>query len=146
MLTHELETPHTPKNVVWVGNNGTTDTFCNQQCVVLNPESGLRDYAEIPFALDCGTDNICDSELKIDGRFLGTKNNSYVLGSPDLLLLEIQIYNSNETAYLTELNITLPDNIHFKNQSTMCEVLANNLECLFPDPIGKDEMVNKLTA
>lgn len=54
----------------------------------------------------------------------------YILGSSNSLSLEYLIENTGETAYLTQIKITIFDDISFKKTPPSCSTTQNNKELL----------------
>lgn len=48
-----------------------SDRFC-KMCPIVHPTlSQAEEKLGVPFALDCGDDNVCTSDLKVSGSFVG---------------------------------------------------------------------------
>ncbi|OAD54548.1 Integrin alpha-5 [Eufriesea mexicana] len=70
--------------------------------------SKTEDLIKLPFAVDCGEDNICTSDVKI---LLSTdlkSNNRYIIGSTLTSKLKIDVFNYGEPAYQAKIFIYIP--------------------------------------
>ena len=89
----------------WNSNDSQINTFCTS-CVAINKLlSKTEDSIKLPFAVDCGDDNICTSDVKI---LLSTDLNSgnrYIIGSTITTELKIDILNYGEPAYQAKIYI-----------------------------------------
>ncbi|XP_072762509.1 integrin alpha-8 isoform X2 [Anoplolepis gracilipes] len=81
-------------------------------CVVINRlRSKLEDLVKLPFAVDCGEDNVCVSDLGLALSVDSTRGNRYIIGSTPTIMLRVDVYNRGEPAYQTRVHIftgTLP--------------------------------------
>ncbi|XP_070157103.1 integrin alpha-PS4 isoform X2 [Polyergus mexicanus] len=81
--------------------NGSSSSCAS--CVAINkPRSKIEDLVKLPFALDCGEDNVCVSDLRI---VLSTGDDRYIIGSTSTITLRIDVYNRGEPAYQTRVRI-----------------------------------------
>lgn len=62
------------------------------------------------FAVDCGSDDICNSKLDIS-MSSDLQNNSFVLGSRNTFAIFLNISNEGEHAYQTEVRILISEPI-----------------------------------
>lgn len=62
-----------PKNIVWIQDNNvssTNDSFC-KTCPVTHKRLEPRTTTvEMPISLNCGEDEICDSDLVVSTKFI----------------------------------------------------------------------------
>lgn len=56
--------------------------------------------------------------------------NMFVMGSKDLLYLEIKIANKGDPAYFPLLQVNLPNGVTFRSGSVDCQIIdANSIQC-----------------
>lgn len=93
--------------------------FC-KNCVATNPNDPKAVTNEIVFSTGCKK-NICVADLALTSSLVNA-NKYYILGSTSTLIIEYSIKNSGETAYLTQLNVTLPEsNAAFSKIPSHCK-------------------------
>lgn len=75
-------------------------------CVVINKlRSKTEDLIKLPFAVDCGEDNVCVSDLGVALSTDSTSDNRYIIGSTSVITLRVDAYNHEEPAYQTRVRI-----------------------------------------
>lgn len=75
-------------------------------CVAINKlRSKIEDLIKLPFAVDCGEDNVCMSDLGVVLSTDSTSGNRYVIGSTSIITLRVDAYNRGEPAYQTRVRI-----------------------------------------
>ncbi|XP_011872800.1 PREDICTED: integrin alpha pat-2-like [Vollenhovia emeryi] len=75
-------------------------------CVVINKlRSKTEDSLKLPFAVDCGEDNVCVSDLGVTLSTDSTPGNRYIIGSTPIIVLRVDTYNRGEPAYQTRVRI-----------------------------------------
>ncbi|KAL0127515.1 hypothetical protein PUN28_003059 [Cardiocondyla obscurior] len=80
-------------------------TLC-APCVVINKlRSKIEDLLKLPFAVDCGEDNICVSDLSVTLFTDSIPSNRYIIGSTPIINLRVNAYNRGEPAYQTKVRI-----------------------------------------
>lgn len=88
-------------------NDSSSSSCALSSCVVINrPRSKLDDLVKLPFAVDCGEDNVCVSDLRVvlsTDSFRG--DNRYIIGSTSTITLRVDAYNRGELAYQTRVRI-----------------------------------------
>lgn len=95
--------------------------FC-KTCVAINPSDPKVAKNKIVFITGCKNPK-CIADLKLTGKLIDV-NVPYVLGSSSSMLVDYEILNSGETAYLTQLRITLPDaNVGFTKIPSHCDIV-----------------------
>ncbi|XP_025265268.1 integrin alpha-4-like isoform X2 [Camponotus floridanus] len=81
-------------------------------CVVINKHrSKMEDLVKLPFAVDCGEDNVCVSDLRVALSIDSTRGDRYTIGSAPTITLRVDAYNHGEPAYQTRVRVfteTLP--------------------------------------
>lgn len=82
--------------------------FC-ETCVTIDPSDPKVVTKKIPFSTGCGEEK-CMSDLALVGTLVNVKQ-PYILGSTKTIEIKYEISNSKESAYLTQLSITIPINI-----------------------------------
>ena len=82
--------------------------FC-KSCPVINKAlSKTEDSISLPFAVDCGSDDICSSLLYISMES-DLQNNRFILGSRNTFSVFVNILNKGEPAYQSEARIHIPE-------------------------------------
>ncbi|CAL1684033.1 unnamed protein product [Lasius platythorax] len=76
-------------------------------CVVINKlRSKIDDLVKLPFAVDCGEDNVCVSDLRVVLSTDSTRGgNRYIIGSTSTIALRVDAHNRGELAYQTRVRI-----------------------------------------
>ncbi|KAL6431766.1 hypothetical protein ACFW04_007349 [Cataglyphis niger] len=81
--------------------NGSSSSCVS--CVAINkPRSKIEDLVKLPFALECGEDNVCVSDLRVA---LSTGDDRYIIGSTSTITLRVDAYNRGEPAYQTRVRV-----------------------------------------
>ncbi|XP_015431891.1 PREDICTED: integrin alpha-5-like, partial [Dufourea novaeangliae] len=82
--------------------------------------SKTEDVMKLPFAVDCGEDNVCTSDVKImlstDLKF----GNKYTIGSSFTVKLIINAYNYGEPAYQAKIYIYIPNILFLASVPSSC--------------------------
>lgn len=65
----------------------------------------MEDLVKLPFAVDCGEDNVCVSDLRVALSIDSTRGNRYIIGSTPTITLRVDAYNRGEPAYQTRLRV-----------------------------------------
>lgn len=116
----ELEMMYNIINVV--PQNGTE--FCSS-CVAVNPNDPKSVKNKIVFSTGCKSAK-CVADLKLKSSLVDVKQ-PYILGSTSSLLIDYNIVNSGETAYLTQIEITLPEsNVAFTKTPSNCKIVDDS--------------------
>ncbi|VEN58186.1 unnamed protein product [Callosobruchus maculatus] len=101
---------------------------------------------DLPFALDCGNDDLCYAELEINVEFPGLSNKTWVTGSSDNVTLRVTVSNAGENAYATKLEVTLPDGIFLRQIPPQClsQSNASFFVCNVDNPLkrGQKKIIN----
>ncbi|KAG8234135.1 hypothetical protein J437_LFUL007501 [Ladona fulva] len=120
------ESPEFKTKPILIGKNKEgSDEFC-KDCPI--PQGVSRITFSIPFEVECGMDNVCYSDLQVNGDIpqlresSKEKNISYVIGSSDILKLKLLVSNkkTSELAYLTRLYIELGDPARISQINSLC--------------------------
>lgn len=75
-------------------------------CVVMNRlRSKTKDLLKLPFAVDCGEDNVCVSDLSVTLSTDSAPSNRYIIGSTSIIILRVDAHNRGEPAYQTRVRI-----------------------------------------
>lgn len=94
--------------------------FC-ETCVAIDPIDTKTATTKIAFSTGCGQER-CVSDLAV----VGTLNNvrqPYVLGSAKTIEIKYEISNAGESAYLTQLAVTIPSNVtEFSRIPSLCRI------------------------
>ncbi|XP_033228288.1 integrin alpha-8-like isoform X2 [Belonocnema kinseyi] len=97
-------------SLIFYSNNETitNNQFC-KTCPIINKEnSKTEDAIPLMFAVDCGSDDICNSKLDIS-MSSNLQNNSFVLGSRNTFSIFLNISNEGEHAYQTQVRILISE-------------------------------------
>lgn len=102
--------------------------FC-ETCVALDPREGKLVSTKLTFSTGCSADR-CVSDLQLVGTLINVRQ-PYVLGSTQSIGLQYEISNAGESAYLTQLKITIPSNItQFSRVPAICREESNKREMI----------------
>lgn len=103
-------------------------SFC-EKCVAIDPNDPKTVTNKIAFSTGCAGDR-CLSDLIVRGEPLNFKP-PYVLGSSRTIAIKYEISNVGETAYLTQLKITIPTNVtQFSRTPPNCKIdLVGEMLC-----------------
>ncbi|KAK2575747.1 hypothetical protein KPH14_003637 [Odynerus spinipes] len=125
----------------------STNNISHTASAVINKlYSKTEDSIELPFIIECGTDDICKSDLQI---FLLTNlksNNTYIIGSASKLGLTINVHNNGEPAYQSQIHIFIPDPLSLASIPPACmesSWINNTLQviCNIGNPLITNETV-----
>lgn len=76
-------------------------------CVVINKRySQIENSTILPFAVECGEDEVCVSDLGVRLSTDSTPGNRYVIGATSTITLQIDAYNRGEPAYQAKVLIS----------------------------------------
>lgn len=70
----------------------------------------------------------------------------YILGSSKSIIIDYKIENLAETAYLTQLNISIPDSVSFLKIPSVCRLQAESNNDLLCDINGGSPLYNNSSA
>lgn len=70
----------------------------------------------------------------------------YILGSSKSMIIDYKIENLAETAYLTQLNISIPDSVSFLKIPSVCRQQADSNNDLLCDINGGSPLYNNSSA
>uniref|UniRef100_T1JAX2 NADP-dependent oxidoreductase domain-containing protein n=1 Tax=Strigamia maritima TaxID=126957 RepID=T1JAX2_STRMM len=112
----------------FVRNPKTEQLFC-KDCPVLSPDATNVVNETLPFAINCGSDEVCDTDLSVKAHISELGDKPFILGSAKTLTLVAEIRNKGEEpAYLSKAVILLPPKTHLKRLDSLCfENKANSL-------------------
>ncbi|KOX74851.1 Integrin alpha-8 [Melipona quadrifasciata] len=106
----------------WNSNDSQikSNAFCTS-CVAVNKLlSKTEDSIKLPFAVDCGDDNICTSDVKILLSSDLNSGNRYIIGSTFTTELKIDVLNYGEPAYQAKIYIYIPKTLSLGSISSSC--------------------------
>ncbi|KAG7202815.1 hypothetical protein KM043_009972 [Ampulex compressa] len=124
---------------------GTVNTnFSCSSCAVINKAlSKTEDLIKLPFAVDCGEDNICMSDIRITLSTDLGDGNRYVIGSVPTIKLAIETSNRGEPAYQTKAYIHIPGVLSLASVEPECteNLYTNTLEiiCDIGNPLRENK-------
>ncbi|XP_057337541.1 integrin alpha-4-like isoform X2 [Microplitis mediator] len=97
----------------------TQKNFC-YNCPVINElRSKTEDILNLPFAVDCGPDNICYSNITLDVT-TNLADNRYIIGTQKTINISINAINFGEKAYQAQVNLILPSFITLASVPLNC--------------------------
>jgi Integrin alpha len=82
--------------------------FC-ETCVAIDPNEPKSTTTKIAFSTGCANER-CIADLSVVGTLVNVRQ-PYVLGSTRTIEIKYEISNAGESAYLTSISITIPQNI-----------------------------------
>nr|CAI5856746.1 unnamed protein product [Callosobruchus analis] len=150
LFSYELLRPASPRNgASYISNRMIKDgdELCIT-CPILDiyRSNSTLSKLDLPFALDCGDDDLCYSELYIDVEFPALRNKTWVTGSSDNVTLQVIVSNIGENAYATKLEVNLPDGISLRQIPPQClsQSNASYFVCNVDNPLkrGQKKMIN----
>ncbi|KAL2744661.1 integrin alpha-8-like isoform X1 [Vespula maculifrons] len=101
-------------------SNKSSNIFQRSSVVINKLNSKTKDVIQLPFLLECGSDDICNSDLRISLRTDLKSNNTYIIGSSSNLKLIIDIHNNGEPAYQTQVHISIPNPLSLASIPPAC--------------------------
>ena len=99
------------------------DDFCNT-CPLpnVNMDNQQLTLLNVPFAVGCGSDAVCTTDLKLAYSFLhSVDKNTYVIGSTKTLDLELRLTNGGEPASLPSLTLVVPPPLSLVRVPPSCQ-------------------------
>ncbi|KAK5648517.1 hypothetical protein RI129_003409 [Pyrocoelia pectoralis] len=103
--------------------------FC-PDCPVTDPSDSSSITLNIPFANGCGSDNICQPNLRLNVT-TQTNLSSLIIGQLSTIKLHAQISNDGEPAYISQLFLSFPEDVDILLISSKCELNDDRVyECL----------------
>lgn len=94
--------------------------FCTSCAIINKLLSKTEDLIKLPFAVDCGEDNICTSDVKI---LLSTdlkSGNRYIIGSVFTTKFKLDVFNNGEPAYQAKIYIYIPKILSLASIPSLC--------------------------
>ncbi|XP_076235049.1 integrin alpha-5 [Calliopsis andreniformis] len=122
----------------------TSNLFC-RSCAVINKFlSKTNDLITLPFAVECGEDNICVSDVKITLSTDLKSDNRYVIGSKSTLKFIIDAFNYGEPAYQAKIYVYIPEILSLASIPHSCiesSRINDTLEviCNIENPLRKNK-------
>ncbi|XP_063977840.1 integrin alpha-8-like isoform X2 [Diachasmimorpha longicaudata] len=100
----------------------STSLILMNDTVTIRPEGSIIMHTvSLNFALDCGPDDICHSNLTTNISTSLGKGNKYVLGGAKTVNISIELRNHQEPAYDTRLHIFLPEFLSLARKPVKCD-------------------------
>lgn len=102
--------------------------FC-KNCPIIDPHSSQNVNKSVHFVVDCGSDNICSSDLTIEARVLENTDPKpvIIIGQHNTLTLDVTIRNRGETAYAPVLSVSLPPEVSIVKKD-ICDIQNDDQE------------------
>lgn len=105
-----------------------TQEFC-ETCVALDPRDSKTVSTKVTFSTGCEGER-CISDLAVVGTLMNVRQ-PYVLGSTKVITIEYEISNQGESAYLTQIKITIPTNVtQYSRIPPSCRQDSNNRDMI----------------
>nr|CAD7440072.1 unnamed protein product [Timema bartmani] len=133
-----IEVPVSP---IIVSSTVQGEDHFDRKLPVLHRHYGEREESlTVPYAFDCGEDDVCHSDLSLVCELVGVGMNgaAYVIGSSDSLELVIHVTNKEEPAYVTEVTVILLRPLQLTNLLARCHETRNvstTVTCRLDDPL-----------
>lgn len=109
--------------------------FC-ETCVVLDPREAKVLSARIRYKSGCNGDR-CVSDLILSGVLVNVTE-PYVIGSTKSIVIQYEVANTKEPAFITQLNISIPVNItQFLKVPSICRLDKSNQDMICDLNAGK---------
>ncbi|XP_015120226.1 integrin alpha-8 [Diachasma alloeum] len=83
--------------------------------------SKIEDAVRLPFDVDCGSDNICFSNLTSEVSTSLGEGNRYIVGGERTVKVFMDVRNHGEPAYETQVHAALPHFLSLANLPSGCE-------------------------
>lgn len=113
----------------------TKQEFC-ETCVVLDPREMKALSARIKYKSGCNGDR-CVSDLILSGALVNVTE-PYVIGSTKSIVIQYEVSNSGEPAFMTQLNISIPVNItQFMKVPSICRLDKSSQDMICDLNAGK---------
>lgn len=117
--------------------------FC-ATCVALDPRDSKSVSTKVTFSTGCEGER-CVSDLAVVGTLMNVRQ-PYVLGSTSVITIEYEVSNQGESAYLTQIKISIPTNVtQFSRIPSTCRQDSNNRDMICDlnsgRPIPKGDVV-----
>nr|XP_036675857.1 integrin alpha-PS2 isoform X2 [Drosophila suzukii] len=93
-----------------------------------NREIILRDAINIQ--KNCGPDNICEPDLKLEVKTV----DKYLFGSPEPLVIDVLISNTNEDAFEAAFYMVTPPDLQYRKVEQLGEKKDTPISCSAPTP------------
>ncbi|XP_043271605.1 integrin alpha-8-like [Venturia canescens] len=116
----ELVNPLAKETLTQPADNLTGNNYCSSCPMVNRLLSHLEDSMSVPFAVDCGLDDICSSILDLSITSDLDAGNRYTLGSQPTMKLTVGVANRGEPAYKTQTQIYIPHPISLGSLPPEC--------------------------
>ncbi|XP_076379029.1 integrin alpha-8 [Megalopta genalis] len=99
--------------------------FCTN-CASINKDLSKTEHSiKLPFAVDCGEDNICTSDVRIKLSTDLGRGNIYTIGSTSTVKLVIDAYNHGEPAYQLKVCVYIPELLPLARIPPTCSESSN---------------------
>lgn len=110
----------------------TTSTVSRRKRATLDPvideNRGTVQRDSINIAKNCGKDNICIPDLRLDVK----SSDSYLLGANESLVVEVYITNNGEDAFESNFYMSIPKGLNYKSTKQIGESLDTSYTCTAP--------------
>ncbi|KAL0984520.1 hypothetical protein UPYG_G00142540, partial [Umbra pygmaea] len=109
----------------------------------LSPQSLTTTYHPLGFEINCGTDNNCIDNLKVDFNFTGSLEMK--VGIDDVLNVTVSVESQGENSYNSRVILTYPAGLSFRRFNTLQgRVECNSIDSEQGETLGKSDCtINK---
>ncbi|XP_067866934.1 integrin alpha-E-like isoform X2 [Heterodontus francisci] len=94
---------------------------------ILDKFTNPSTHIELQFQKDCGSDNICNANLKLVSNL--PQNFMWIVGKTKEVSLKILLSNTGEDSYLTTMDLSYPNSLYFKGISKPLLSLLADVKC-----------------
>lgn len=109
--------------------------FC-ATCVMMDTRDSKTLSTKVTFSTGCSGE-LCVSDLAVVGTLMNVRQ-PYVLGSTKTIVIQYEISNAGESAYLTQLKITIPTNVtQYSRVPSTCRQDSNQRDMICDINSGK---------
>lgn len=95
---------------------------------VIDQNRGTIERDSINIQKNCGRDNVCIPDLRLSVK----TEDTYILGSKDLLVFEIRIHNYGEDAFEAGFFMTVPSGLNFRKIERVGDIRDTPITCTAP--------------
>lgn len=95
---------------------------------VIDQNRGLIERDSINIQKNCGPDNVCIPDLRLDVKSIDT----YLLGSKDLLVFDVKVSNFGEDAFEAGFFMSVPEGMNFRKIERVGDSRDTPITCTAP--------------
>ncbi|XP_046403622.1 integrin alpha-9-like [Ischnura elegans] len=98
--------------------------FCST-CPVVDPTRNSQADLRVPYATGCGEDNICRTDLKVEGYLMDIET-PYIIGSSPSLQMNVTVKNLGDPAFFSRTDITFSKLLSLIRVPNTCEEISQS--------------------